>query len=211
MSATLSSGSGSSSGGRRGGGLRSVSLYSLLVIVTFVSIVPLWWMISTSLMTKPEIYVYPPLLWPSTPQWNNYIDAWTAEGMRFTLWTYNTLLITVVVLVGVMLTSSLCAYGFARIRFPGRNFWFVATLASVMLPSQVTLIPLYIIFFRIGWLDTLLPLTVPAWFGGGAINIFLIRQFFLSIPWNWRMQPASMAPVGCGSGGISSCPSHCPH
>jgi multiple sugar transport system permease protein len=84
--------------------------------------------------------------------------------------------------VGTLLTSSLCAYGFARIRFPGRNFWFIATLASVMLPSQVTLIPLYIVFFRIGWLDTFLPLTVPVWFGGGAINIFLIRQFFLGIP-----------------------------
>ena len=126
MSTSLTSVGGSSVRSRKGGGLRSMSLYSLLVLVTILSIVPLWWMVSTSLKTKPEIYVYPPTLWPDTPQWQNYLDAWTADGMRFTLWTYNTLLITVVVLVGVMLTSSLCAYGFARIRFPGRNFWFVA-------------------------------------------------------------------------------------
>ena len=164
------------------GGARNGTLYIVLLSVALLSIVPLWWMISTSLKTKPEIYLYPPTLWPVVPQWHNYVDAWTADGMRFTRWTLNTLLIAGVVLVGVLLTSSLCAYGFARIRFPGRNFWFVATLASIMLPSQVTLIPLYIVFFRIGWLDTFLPLTVPAWFGGGAINIFLIRQFFLGIP-----------------------------
>jgi multiple sugar transport system permease protein len=67
-------------------------------------------------------------------------------------------------------------------RFPGRNFWFIATLASIMLPPQVTLIPLYVLFFQIGWLDTFKPLIIPAWFGGGAINIFLLRQFFLQIP-----------------------------
>lgn len=161
---------------------RALILFTILLAIAVLSLVPLWWMISTSLKTKIEIYVFPPLLWPADAQWHNYVDAWTAEGMRFSRWTINTLVITGSVLIGVLLTSSLCAYGFARIRFPGRNFWFVITLASVMLPSQVTLIPLYIVFFRIGWLDTLYPLIVPAWFGGGAINIFLIRQFFLGIP-----------------------------
>ncbi|MBI1294171.1 ABC transporter permease subunit [bacterium] len=139
-------------------------------------------MIITSLKTKPEVYIFPPTLWPEVPQLQNYPDAWNYPGMRFTRWTLNTLLVTFSVLIGVLFTSSLCAYGFARIRFPGRNFWFVFTLSTLMLPPQVTLIPLYILFFRIGWLDTLLPLTVPPWFGGGAINIFLLRQFFLSIP-----------------------------
>ena len=82
----------------------------------------------------------------------------------------------------MILTSSLCAYGFARLRFPGRNLWFGLVLASIMLPPQVTLIPLYILFQKLGWLDTFLPLIVPAWFGGGALNIFLMRQFFLQIP-----------------------------
>jgi multiple sugar transport system permease protein len=162
--------------------VRVVVLYAVLVGISLISIVPLWWMISTSLKTKPEVYLFPPLLWPDVAQWSNYVEAWTYPNMRFTLWTVNTLIITLTVLIGVLLTSSLCAYGFARIRFPGRNFWFMLTLASVMLPPQVTLIPLYILFFRIGWLDTFLPLIIPHWFGGGAINIFLIRQFFLGIP-----------------------------
>jgi multiple sugar transport system permease protein len=162
--------------------LRVGLLLLVLVMVSVISIVPLWWMIVTSLKTKPEVYLFPPTLWPEAPQFYNYIEAWNYEGMRFTRWTLNTLFISMTVLVGVLATSSLCAYGFARIRFPGRNFWFIVTLASVMLPPQVTLIPLYILFFRIDWLDTFLPLIVPAWFGGGAINIFLIRQFFLGIP-----------------------------
>jgi len=162
--------------------VRVLVLYALLIGIALVSIIPLWWMISTSLKTKPEVYLFPPLLWPKVMQFGNYIEAWTYPNMRFTQWTFNTLFITLTVLVGVVLTSSLCAYGFARIRFPGRDFWFIVTLSSVMLPPQVTLIPLYILFFRIGWLDTFLPLTVPHWFGGGAINIFLIRQFFLGIP-----------------------------
>jgi multiple sugar transport system permease protein len=81
-----------------------------------------------------------------------------------------------------VVTSSLCAYGFAKLRFPGRNAWFMGVLASIMLPPQVTLIPLYILFYKIGWLDTFLPLIVPAWFGGGALNIFLLRQFYMQIP-----------------------------
>jgi multiple sugar transport system permease protein len=161
---------------------RIALLLLVLILISVISFVPLWWMIITSLKTKPEVYIFPPSLWPEVPQFHNYIDAWNYQGMRFTRWTLNTLFISITVLIGVLLTSSLCAYGFARIRFPGRNFWFIATLASIMLPPQVTLIPLYILFFRIDWLDTFLPLTVPAWFGGGAINIFLIRQFFLGIP-----------------------------
>jgi multiple sugar transport system permease protein len=168
--------------GERSLRIRNVIFYGLLILIALLSIIPLYWMIITSLKTKPEVYLFPPTLWPKVPQFQNYIDAWNYPGMRFTRWTMNTLLVTFTVLIGVLLTSSLCAYGFARIRFPGRNFWFIFTLATLMLPPQVTLIPLYILFFRIGWLDTLLPLTVPPWFGGGAINIFLLRQFFLSIP-----------------------------
>jgi ABC-type glycerol-3-phosphate transport system permease component len=162
--------------------VRLIVLLAALVLISLVSFVPLGWMLITSLKTKPEVYLFPPTLWPRVPQFHNYADAWNYGGMRFTRWTLNTLFISLSVLVGVLLSSSLCAYGFARIRFPGRDFWFILTLASVMLPPQVTLIPLYILFFRIDWLDTFKPLIVPAWFGGGAINIFLIRQFFLGIP-----------------------------
>ncbi len=102
--------------------------------------------------------------------------------MNFPRWLWNTVLITGTVTGASVLASSLCAYGFARIKFPGRDFWFIMVLASLMLPGAVTLIPLYIMYNKIGWLDTFLPLTVPAFFGGGAFNIFLLRQFFTTIP-----------------------------
>ena len=113
---------------------------------------------------------------------SNYREAWNYQNTNFPRWTFNTLFIIAAILPGVLLTSSLCAYGFARLKFPGRNVWFLLVLASIMLPPQVTLIPLYILFYKIGWLNTFAPLIVPAWFGGGAINIFLLRQFFMQIP-----------------------------
>jgi len=157
-------------------------IYLLLGGLSFISLIPLLWMISTSLKAKPEVYIFPPTLLPVVIQWQNYYEAWVYPGMQFSRWTFNTVFISVTVLFGTLVTASLCAYGFARIQFPGRDFWFVVTLASVMLPPQVILIPLYILFLQIGWLDTFKPLTIPPWFGGGAINIFLLRQFFLQIP-----------------------------
>lgn len=162
--------------------LRKTIIYSLLVLVSIVFICPLYWMIVTSLKTNAEAYLYPPTLIPKLLVFQNYPNAWNYGGMQFGRWTLHTIFITLTVMVGVLLTSSLCAYGFARLSFPGKNFWFMATLASTMLPAQVTLIPLYILFFKIGWLDTFNPLIIPAWFGGGAINIFLLRQFFMGIP-----------------------------
>lgn len=162
--------------------LRDGIFYLILISCSLLFLSPLLWMISTSLKTKPELYLFPPTLLPEVVQWHNYVDAWIYPGMQFTRWMWNTIFLTGMTMLGVLITSSLCAYGFSRIRFPGRDFWFMITLASIMLPPQVTLIPLYILFFRIQWLDTFLPLWVPVWFGGGAINIFLLRQFFMSIP-----------------------------
>jgi multiple sugar transport system permease protein len=163
-------------------GARQISLYVILIAVSAIFLFPLIWMISTSLKTNAEAYTWPPVLIPSTLRFENYAEAWNYEGTQFTRWTLNTLFITITVMVGVLVSSTLCAYGFARIRFPGRNFWFIFTISTIMLPPQVTLIPLYIAFFRIGWLDTFNPLIIPAWFGGGALNIFLLRQFFMGIP-----------------------------
>lgn len=162
--------------------IRKAALYVILVAVSAIFLLPLIWMISTSLKTNAEAYTWPPVLIPSVLRFENYIEAWTYEGTQFTRWTLNTIFITLSVLVGVLLSATLCAYGFARIRFPGRNFWFIFTISTIMLPPQVTLIPLYILFYRIGWLDTFNPLIIPAWFGGGALNIFLLRQFFMGIP-----------------------------
>jgi multiple sugar transport system permease protein len=178
---------------RRGGWLGTVQrqpLHALRQVVTYVCLVsgaaifllPLFWMITTAFKPKDEIYVFPPTFIPRVFHWQNFPEGWNYQNMNFPRWLLNSLFISIVVVVATIVTSSLCAYGFARIRFPGRNVWFMIMLASIMLPSQVTLIPLYIVYFRIGWLDTFWPLTIPPWFGGGAFNIFLLRQFFTQIP-----------------------------
>lgn len=157
-------------------------LYLVLFAGAFVFLLPLFWLITTSLKTNAEVYVFPPTFIPETFRWQNFPDGWFYQGMNFSRWLWNTVFITVTVTVGAIISSSLCAYGFARIKFPGRDIWFMIVLASIMLPGAVTLIPLYIMYARIGWLGTFYPLTVPAFFGGGAFNIFLLRQFFTTIP-----------------------------
>ena len=157
-------------------------IYLLLIGGAFVYLLPLLVMVNTSFKSFNEINSYPPTFWPNEWRPTNYPEAWTYGVTQFPRWTMNTVLILVGILPGVLVTSSLCAYGFARLKFPGRNIWFLLVLASIMLPQQVTLIPLYILFSKIGWLDTFLPLIVPPWFGGGAVNIFLMRQFFMQIP-----------------------------
>jgi multiple sugar transport system permease protein len=173
-------------GGARPPGMRfntsRALTYTLLVVGAAVFAMPLVVMVTTSFKSYTEINSFPPTIMPN--QWlpQNYPDAWSYQNTNFPKWTLNTLIILGFTLPGVLLTSSLCAYGFARLRFPGRNLWFGLVLASIMLPPQVTLIPLYVLFLNLGWLNTFLPLIVPAWFGGGALNIFLMRQFFLQIP-----------------------------
>ncbi len=157
-----------------------VILYILLYGGAVVFLVPLAWMLLTAIKTLQETYAFPPILLPHVAQWQNFKTAWTTY--EFTLYTYHTLFITVTSMVGVLATSSLCAYGFARLRFWGRDILFLCVIASVMLPFTVTVLPLYIIFRDLGWLNTFKPLIIPAWFGGGAFNIFLLRQFFQTIP-----------------------------
>ncbi len=113
-------------------------------------------------------------------RWQNYTEALTI--LPFGRYALNTLLITVLTTTGVVLSASLCAYGFARLQFPGRDLIFMVVLSAIMVPYAVLLIPQYIMFRTLGWLDTYLPLWVPPWFGGGAFNIFLLRQFFRTIP-----------------------------
>ena len=157
-------------------------VYTLLVLGAVMFAMPLLIMVTTSFKSYTEINSYPPTILPHAWLPQNYPDAWGYKNTDFPRWTLNTLFILLATLPGVVISASLCAYGFARLRFPGRDFWFLLVLASIMLPPQVTLIPLYIFFLKLGWLDTFWPLIVPAWFGGGALNIFLIRQFFLQIP-----------------------------
>ena len=167
---------------RPGQGLRIVLSYVLLTIGAFIFLLPLFWLISTSLKTQAEVYVFPPEFFPKSFHWENFPEAWNYKGMLFSRWLLNTVVITAIAMFGTLVSSALCGYGFARLSFPGRDIWFMMVLASIMLPGTVTLIPLYVGYHRVGWLDTFYPLTVPLYFGGGAFNIFLMHQFFKGIP-----------------------------
>ena len=141
---------------------------------------PFYWTIASSLKSVTEIFLFPPTWFPAEPQWGNYPEVF--QRVPFALFTLNSTIVTSLALLGTLLTSSLVAYSFARFRYPGRDLFFMLTLSTMMLPYEVTLIPTYLMFNKIGWLDTYLPLTVPYWFGGNAFSIFLMRQFFLTIP-----------------------------
>jgi multiple sugar transport system permease protein len=167
---------------RPGKSIKIIVVYSLLILGAICFLLPLFWMIGTSLKTQAEVYVFPPKIMPETFRWQNYTEAWTYPKTNFPLWTWNTIVITTFVMIGTVLSASLCAYGFARIRFPGRDLWFMLVLASIMLPGAVTLIPLFVLYSKIGWLDSFYPLIVPAYFGGGAFNIFFMSQYFKTIP-----------------------------
>lgn len=162
--------------------VRVLLVYTILIVGAAIFLIPLFWMLATSLKTQPEVYTFPPTFFPETWRWENFPEGWTYPKTNFPLWLWNTLFITGMVMVGTLLSASLCAYGFARIKFKGRDLWFMIVLATVMLPGVVTIIPLFVLFFKIGWLDTFYPLIVPAFFGGGAFNIFFMRQFFRTIP-----------------------------
>ncbi len=168
-------------GSRRAGRLL---VYGLLVLGAIAMLLPFVWMISTSLKTPAQVVAQPPTWLPSPVAWGNYIEFWTSPPVPggFLRFTANTLLVTVVCMVGEALSATIVAYGFARYRFWGRDFWFMVLLATMMLPGAVTLVPTFIMFKELGWVDTYLPLTVGAYFGGGAFYIFLARQFFLTIP-----------------------------
>jgi ABC-type glycerol-3-phosphate transport system permease component len=141
---------------------------------------PLAWMLSTSLKLPHEVLVFPPQWIPDPPEWENYSRA--LDQMRFMHFLRNTLILTAGGMLGVLFSSAVVGYGFARLRFPGRTFLFILVVATMMLPPQVTIIPQFILFRHLGWINTFLPIIVPAFLGQSAFSIFLMRQFFLSLP-----------------------------
>jgi ABC-type glycerol-3-phosphate transport system permease component len=168
------------SGARLRRGAARVLFYVLAVATGVMFMAPFFWTVSSSLKSVTEIYDFPPTWLPAVPQWGNYAEVW--RRVPFATFTLNTIIITTLSVAGTLLTSSLVAYSFARFRYPGRDIFFLLTLSTLLLPTEVTLIPTYLIFNRLGWLDTFLPLIVPYWFGGNAFSIFLMRQFFMTIP-----------------------------
>ncbi len=155
-------------------------MWLLRVAIAVIMLLPFFWLVSSSLKTQTEIFASPPQWLPDPIRWQNYQEALTIRP--FHLYLRNTLIIVTLNVVAVVFSSSFVAYGFARLRFPGRDFWFGIVLATLFLPYAITIVPSFIIFTRLGWVNTFLPLVVPPFFGGGAFNIFLMRQFFRTIP-----------------------------
>lgn len=154
--------------------------YLIVTLFAGILLLPAAWLISTSLKIPGAEMTFPPELIPKQISWSNYPVALTTQP--FHLFFRNTLLIVILNLIGVLLTGSMAGYSFARLRFRLRGVLFSLCLSTMMLPYVVTLVPTFILFRVIGWTNTFLPLTVPAFFGGSAFSIFLFRQFFLTLP-----------------------------
>ena len=153
--------------------------YTLLISGSILVLIPVFWMVSSALKPNSQIFIFPPQWIPNPIQWENFVKAMTA--LPFGTYFQNTMIIEVGTIVGTVLSCSVVAYGFARLNAPGRNFWFIVLLSTMMLPGVVTMIPVYLIFRQLGWVNTFLPLIVPNFFGS-AFFIFLLRQFFMTIP-----------------------------
>jgi ABC-type glycerol-3-phosphate transport system permease component len=153
---------------------------ALLLVGLIIILFPLAWMISTSLKTRAEVAKFPPVWIPNIPQWQNFNDALTGAN-PFGRYFVNTMFYSISVMIAELISCSFIAYGFARLRAPGKNWLFMLVLATMMLPSWVTLIPQYILFSWLGWLDSYTPLIVPHFFGS-AYLIFLLRQFYRQLP-----------------------------
>jgi multiple sugar transport system permease protein len=156
--------------------------YIILGFFAVTLALPLVWLVSTSLKTGAQIFVMPPKWIPEPIVWQNYPDAFQAVPFHRYFW--NTIQIVILATLGTLFTSSMAAFAFARLRFPGRGPLFILVLSTLMLPNIVTLIPTFIVFRYLKWINTLKPLIVPFWLGGSPFFIFLIRQFFMTIPYD---------------------------
>jgi multiple sugar transport system permease protein len=159
--------------------LGRIAVYLFLSVSAIAFIVPLWWQIATSLKVDTQIFTFPPIWIPNPIDWANYPESWTFIPFFRYLW--NTLYIAIWNVLGIVISCSLTAYGLSRVEWPGRDLLFKVVLATMMLPFAVTMIPLYIVFTKLGWVGSYAPLIVPAFFGSG-FDIFLLRQFFMTIP-----------------------------
>ena len=154
-------------------------VYVVLMVTSIIILIPIFWMLSTALKEDSEVYLFPPEWIPQKPQFGNFKRALTfiPFGRYFT----NTSVITFATMVGSLLSSSIVAYGFARLRARGRDILFMILLSTMMIPSQITMIPVFVLFKLLNWTDTFKPLIIPNFFGG-AFFIFLLRQFYMTIP-----------------------------
>lgn len=159
--------------------LSKTAAYILLAIGALVMIIPFVWMLSTSLKDQQQLFAWPPSWLPNPFIWKNYTDVWTR--INFSLYGWNTVKITVAVTIGRLILCSMAGYGFARMKFPGKDFLFMLTLATMMISSQITIVPNFIIMRNLGLVDTHIGVILPQLADG--FSIFLMRQFFLTFPY----------------------------
>ncbi len=159
--------------------VRIALTHGVLVGLGLVFLLPFYWLVSTALKPDNQIFAMPPVWVPHPAMWQNFPKA--VRGIPFLLYTFNTLRICLLNVCGTVLASSLVAYSLAKIPWKGRNLLFYSLIATMILPAQVTMVPTFMIFKWLGWIGTILPLTVPPFFGG-AFSIFLLRQFFMTLP-----------------------------
>jgi multiple sugar transport system permease protein len=183
--------------GRHGTG-RSLAYHALLCIASLAMLYPLLWMLASSFKPEDEIFGNASL-WPSSFSLASYWRGWSGLQVSFGRFFLNSLIISVLSVIGNVLSCSLAAYAVARLQFRGRGFWFALMLGTLMLPYHVTLIPQYILFLGLGWIDTFLPLVVPKFLAVDAFFIFLLVQFFRTLP---RELDEAAEIDGCGAFGI---------
>ncbi|HXA70167.1 MAG TPA: carbohydrate ABC transporter permease [Stellaceae bacterium] len=183
--------------GRHGTG-RSLAYHALLCIASLAMLYPLLWMLASSFKPEDEIFGNASL-WPTSFRLDSYWRGWSGLQVSFGRFFLNSLIISVLSVIGNVLSCSLAAYAVARLQFRGRGLWFALMLGTLMLPYHVTLIPQYILFLGLGWIDTFLPLVVPKFLAVDAFFIFLLVQFFRTLP---RELDEAAEIDGCGAFGI---------
>ena len=164
--------------------LRLLLIYALLIVAALLFLAPFYWMVNTALKQSNQVFTLPPTWLPNPVMWSNFYTAFTIQyetDPPVYNYALNTAFVTVNGVLSTLFSSALVAYAFARLEFPGKNIIFLGILSTLMIPFAVVMVPQFIIWQRLGWLDTLWPLMIPHWFGS-AWNIFLLRQFFMTIP-----------------------------
>jgi multiple sugar transport system permease protein len=154
--------------------------YTLIILICVVTTLPFYWLLRSSLMDKKQLFKFPIQFFPNPIIWENYPEA--MQAAPFGRYFVNTMILVVGNMAGTVITSALAGYSFSRLQWSGKKVMFYCLLSTMMLPGFITLIPLFLIWNQLGFVNTYVPLILPAWLGGGAYNIFLVRQFFMTIP-----------------------------